>query len=217
MKTILAIVGDYYHDRDLAMESLENALFSYISVGEMQIVECETNQLVDKLAENPDAVILFKEDRLNPNDDQVHKWMTEEVEDEITSYVENGGGWLAWHSGLASYAIEGSYTKMVRGYFESHPDKHQIVTYTNKNENPISSSKLSFEALDEHYFVYCDVENTNVFLLSESVDGESTAGWSHAFGKGKVCALTPAHNKEGLLHPDFSEVLGNSVKWISSK
>ena len=187
MKTVLAIVGDYYHDRDLAMESLKKALFSYISAGEIQIVECDTNQLVEKLAENPDAVILFKEDRLNPNDDQVHKWMTEEVEDEITRYVENGGGWLAWHSGLASYAIDGSYKKMVKGYFESHPDKHQIVTYTNNTENPISSSGLLFEALDEHYFVYCDVENTNVFLYSESVDGESTAGWSTLLEKEK-CA-----------------------------
>ena len=38
LKTILAIVGDYYHDRDLAMESLENALFSYISAGRCRLL-----------------------------------------------------------------------------------------------------------------------------------------------------------------------------------
>ncbi|MFL6556713.1 MAG: hypothetical protein ACJ8MO_11405 [Bacillus sp. (in: firmicutes)] len=42
---------------------------------------------------------------------------------------------MAWHSGLASYSLASSYTKMLRGAFIYHPDKHQLVHYKNVLEN----------------------------------------------------------------------------------
>lgn len=199
------------------MEALERALYPYTSMGEMKLSECSPEQLKDELALNPDVVILFKEDRLNPNDEVIEQWMTDEIAVEISQYVENGGGWVAWHSGLASYPVESSYTNMLRGYFLHHPDQHQLVRYTNVNESPIISEPVAFEILDEHYFVHYDAENTNVFLRSESIDGQAVAGWSHDFGKGKVCCLTPAHNREGLLQPELLHILGNCVQWAASR
>ncbi|WP_241158355.1 ThuA domain-containing protein [Cohnella candidum] len=67
--------------------------------------------------------------------------------------------------------------------------------------------------LDEHYFVEYDSARTETFLRSESVDGSSVAGWRHTFGAGRVCCLTPAHRREGLLQPDFQRLLGEAVRW----
>lgn len=213
--TVLAIVGDYYHPKEVALQSLEQALLAHKTNGKIELETCSPEHLVKNIEKKPDVVILFTENRVNPTDDKVNMWMTEEIANAITHYVESGGGWLAWHSGLASYGIESNYTKMLKGYFEYHPDQHQVVHYTNQTDNDILSADVSFDLLDEHYFVHCDTENTTIFLESSSVDGQSIAGWYHSYGKGKVCCLTPTHNKEGLLNPAFIEVLGKCVMWAS--
>ncbi|WP_235548826.1 ThuA domain-containing protein [Paenibacillus sp. Soil522] len=125
--------------------------------------------------------------------------------------MENGGGWLAWHSGLASYPVDSSYTRMLRGYFLSHPEQHKPVSYIAAG----NGQQGTFEFVDEHYFVHCDEENTEVFLRSASTDGESIAGWRHRFAAGRVSCLTPAHREEGLLHSDFSGWLKREIEWLA--
>jgi len=213
--SVLAIIGDYYHPKEAILQSLEQSLFSNNINGEIQLDLCKPDQLLKKLSARPDAVVLFTEDRVNPTDKKIYTWMTEEIANEISQYVKNGGSWLAWHSGLSSYSIDSNYTKMLRGYFEYHPDKHQVVSYKSTSDNDILPEDVSFAVLDEHYFVHCDTENTTVFLLSESIDGQSIAGWHHSYGEGKVCCLTPTHNKEGLLDSTFEEVLKKCIMWLA--
>ncbi|PLS01067.1 ThuA domain-containing protein [Neobacillus cucumis] len=212
---VLAVLGDFYHPADGAKASLEKAIRSISDLEEIELTYCSIEALKDALLDEPAVVILFKENRLNPTEEVVNQWMTEDLALEITTYVSNGGSLMAWHSGLASYPDEGVYTKMLRGSFVYHPDKHQLVQYTAGDQSFISSP-LSFAFLDEHYFVRCDQSNTNVFLHSESIDGQSIAGWSHSYGDGKVCCLTPAHTNSGLQNQEFLTVLGSCIKWLVS-
>ncbi|MGO5012432.1 hypothetical protein ACTQ5K_11295 [Niallia sp. Sow4_A1] len=66
----------------------------------MQLEICQSVNLLEKLARKNDAGILFSENRVNPTDDKVNTWMTEEITSGIIQYVETGGDWLAWHSEL---------------------------------------------------------------------------------------------------------------------
>ena len=213
MKKVLAILGDFYHPYEWVKASLTKAVS--LMDEEVDLIEVKVDELMDQLATQPDAVILFKEDRVNPQDEQIYTWMTEEVEAAIAQYVADGGGWLAWHSGLASYSTEGKYTQMLKGSFEYHPVLHQLVQY--KSTKGAFVEDVNFEIRDEHYFVRCNTEETSVFLTSESVDGKSIAGWSHRFGEGCVCCLTPAHNQEELLHPEFLRVLEKSISLVLSE
>lgn len=217
MIRIAAVLGDYYHPSEWAKDSLERSLNPDSTKVDIKINYYPHEQLREALSDQPDAVILFKENRLNPKEEKVELWMTEEIELEITRYVANGGSWLAWHSGLASYPAESLYTKMVKGYFLYHPEKHQPVHYKSVTENSITPHPVSFEVVDEHYFVHCDEEDTNIFLVSESIDGKAAAGWCHSYKNGKVCCLTPAHNKEGLLDSEFLSLLGRCVNWLILK
>ncbi|MFD2216824.1 ThuA domain-containing protein [Metabacillus endolithicus] len=214
MKRIVALLGDYYHPKEWSTAALNMALSLLNKEEKLECKIIETSQIQEELSKKPDAVILFKEDRLNPTDENVETWMTEDVAEAIAQYVNQGGGWLAWHSGLASYSIESSYTKMLKGHFEYHPVKHAQVKYTSLEGNDLFGP-VSFEILDEHYFVKVDEENTNVFLKSQSVDGNSIAGWSHHYGEGRVCCLTPAHNQEGLVHEEFIKILASTIEWVS--
>ncbi|WP_078544533.1 ThuA domain-containing protein [Litchfieldia alkalitelluris] len=201
-KRIVAVLGDFYHSEELAKKSLETVLQG---IEETKVEYLSRSQLVANLETKPDVVVLFAENRINPEDEMVNQWMDDEAAKAISNYVSGGGKWLAWHSGLASYHTIEEYTKMLRGYFEYHPAEHQVVTY-------FSDQADSFEFIDEHYFVKCDEANTNVFLRSESVDGTSIAGWEHSYGSGHVMCFVPAHREEGLLHPRVIKLLEKSLK-----
>ncbi|MFC0470417.1 ThuA domain-containing protein [Halalkalibacter kiskunsagensis] len=209
MKQLLAVCGDHYHPSEPIKEALTKALAHSALKQKYAIRYIEPSELVDALNDKPDCVILSKENRLNPTDDIVTSWMTIEIETAIANYVNEGGSWLAWHSGLASYQPGSPFTNMLRGYFEYHPEKHQQVTYNRKG----SEDALTFTILDEHYFVYCDVANTDVFLRSESIDGQSIAGWRHSYGNGRVSCYAPAHRREGLNHQMVISLLVENIAW----
>ncbi|SFL65900.1 Trehalose utilisation [Paenibacillus sp. 1_12] len=217
MKSIYAIVGDYYHAEEPIRQSLNLAMKPLIDSGSYTLEYISAEELMERLATKPAAVILFKEDRINPKDEIIQSWLTEDISAAIVRYVEEGGGFLNWHSGLASYPPDSAFVNMLRGYFISHPPKNQVVRY--QGTLPLDNSKegskeITFEIMDEHYFVSCDEANTSVFLRSASIDGSSIAGWQHPFGQGKVCCVTPAHNKEGLLHDSMIELLQSSVQAV---
>lgn len=208
-KRVVAILGDFYHDKMLAKRSFELAVQQ---LNQVNFEYTTVSNIVEILKSKPDTVILFAENRLNPQDDQVHTWMDDQAAKAICNYVKDGGSWIAWHAGLASYERFDDYTELLRGYFEYHPIEHQVVTYYADNPSSLVDQMDKIEFLDEHYFVCCDEENTNVFLRSKSVDGSSIAGWEHLYGKGHVICLTPAHREEGLLHPWMIKLLVNSLK-----
>lgn len=211
MKTIIAYVGDFYHKEELARESLLKALADTIASGELQLrFIADAASLATELENAPDVVILFAENRLSPVEQPELTWMTDEISDQIVSYVENGGSWLAWHSGLASYPPSGSYTGMLRGYFLSHPEQKRVV-YTSVGD----AQPDTFEFLDEHYFVHCDEGHTEVFLRSASEEGESVAGWRHPYGAGRISCLAPAHRAEGLLDSQFLSWLKHEIEWLA--
>lgn len=212
MKRITAVVGDYYHQEDNGRQALQAALQKWAGPADVSLRYVEAGRLEEALAEAPDAVVLFKEDRVAPQEDDQARWMTEAVAASIARYVQDGGGWLAWHSGLASYDPDGAYVTMLHGHFLHHPHTHQIVRYTPEGSG-FPGLDQAFEFVDEHYFVACDTERTEVFLRSSSVDGNSIAGWRHEEGRGRVCCLTPAHRQEGLGNPDFLHVLGQTLRW----
>lgn len=212
MGTKIAVyAGDFYHPEAPIRASLQQALKDELASGEVELSFAgSVVEFIAMLAHQPDAAVLFAENRVNPEAEDGYLWLTAEYEGAIVDYVKAGGGWLAWHCALASYAPDGDYVGMLRGYFLSHPSEHAAVRY-----NYVSGPKAgqSFELLDEHYFVRCDEANTKVYLRSASKDGESIAGWRHTFGEGRVCCLTPAHREDGLLQPKLLDAAREAVRW----
>ena len=127
------------------------------------------------------------------------------------------GALLALHSGLA-YQTDGIYRRMLRGWFLHHPEqktvRYRIVTGAGHVR---LTADADFAFKDEHYFVHCEEAQTHVFLRSESEDGESIAGWTHAYGAGRVLCLTPAHTLEGLTDRAFVQLLADCLQTLHSR
>lgn len=211
MKKITSILGDYYHSHDLALTALENALAGINHPAVLKDITVE--ELPDALDENPALIILEKINRLNPEEADSKDWMTPELEKRITDYVYGGGSFIAWHAGLAGYPKDGPFSRMLGGYFISHPQENKITMYSSVEPLFITDRPYSFEVPDEHYFMKCDTEYTNVFLISESADGKCEAGWAHGYGSGRVLCITPTHRIEGFTNAEMIRLLADSVKW----
>ncbi|MEK8126633.1 hypothetical protein WMW72_01785 [Paenibacillus filicis] len=107
MYTIVAVLGDYYHQAEVIRAAFQEAVSSVFG-GEdaVQVREVDAAGLPQALADRPDAVVLFKENRTDPEGDKQAGWMTEAVEEAIEAYVREGGG-LSWCCGAGESKSQG--------------------------------------------------------------------------------------------------------------
>jgi len=209
-KNIFALIGDFYHPYDNAFSTIKKA----VEMNSAELIDGKIDEISGAIDANPDAILLYRENRINPEDATVNLWLTDELDEKITTYVKNGGSIIALHTAIALYPRDSKYTDMVKGYFIEHPVEHYLVRYksTNTSGNPLGSP-FDFTIKDEHYIVHVDEANTNVFMRHSSDYGEGCAAWHHNYGKGKVIVLVPTHNKEGFEHPQTLRLLNEAIAW----
>ena len=207
MKKIIALVGDYYHEQSMCKQALNQATEQF---DDLSLEYTDENQFIGRLGENPDAVIIFKGNKLNPKDQHPDTWLNEEDAKKLAKYVEDGGALFAWHSGIASYEVD-AYVNLLKGKFTHHPPQKMIRYQTCPSTN-FFADEFEYTLYDEHYFIECNEEEVDVFLRSYSEDGESIAGWTYHYGKGRVLCLTPSHNEEALLHDQTQFMIHSAIK-----
>lgn len=207
VKKIIALVGDYYHDQSMCRKALDKAIEPFNPIS---LEYANENQLIGCLDENPDAVILFKGNKLNPQNPHSETWLNEQDAKKLAKYVQDGGALFAWHAGIASYEVD-TYVNLLKGKFTHHPQQ-QMVRYQTCPSTNFINDEFDYTIYDEHYFIECNEEEVDVFLRSYSEDGESVAGWTYIYGKGRVLCLTPSHNEAALLNKDTQSMIRLAIE-----
>ena len=141
-------------------------------------------------------------------------WLTAGTQAGFFEYVRGGGGLVAIHAGTCRYEKLNVMNDLIGGAFVQHPDQCE-VRIEPKNKHPMTEGMAPFAVKDEHYFIQMDAKDADVFLHSRSEHGVQPAGWSRTEGIGRVCALTPGHNLEVWLHPEFQKLLTNALRWAA--
>jgi len=140
-------------------------------------------------------------------------WLTEKTRTAFRSFVQAGGGLFLIHSG-ACYREFPEMRGVTGGAFLSHPDPC-LVTVQPKLGHPLTENVATFTVQDEHYFMALDVKDADVFLRALSHHGTQAAGWIRTEGEGRVCVLTPGHNREVWHHPEYQTLVRNGLRWLS--
>lgn len=211
-KRVMALTGDYWHNPEMINQSLKQAISLIEEPIELSFIT--VNQFDEMLKNPPDLFILYKENRIDPLSEEPKVWMTKEREQRLVSFVSNGGSLLAWHTGMAEYSQHTSFVNMLKGEFDFHP-KINSVSYFNKGDR--QKTELAFTALDEHYFLKNMKKGTDIYLTSTSDEGDSLAGWRHAYDNGFVNCFTPGHTEDVLFNPSFLNLLSDQIKWCLLK
>lgn len=141
-------------------------------------------------------------------------WLTQETQPGFLDYVRGGGGLVVVHAGTCRYEELNVMNDLIGGAFTRHPDQCE-VRIEPRNGHPVTAGVLPFAMKDEHYFIEMDAQDADLFMHSHSEHGVQPAGWSRTEGLGRVCVLTPGHNLEVWLHPEFQKLLANALRWTT--
>lgn len=202
MKRMVTLLGDFYHPHDPLVNYFQGITKHFPQ--EIGMVDLRIDQFATALQEQPDLVLLSKENRLAPEKNDAF-WLDDTYDQLITEYVAGGGSLIAHHSGLSNYSTHSAFSEMLRGRFLHHP-KPTEVTYREPNGK-------SYKIWDEHYFTEVAIGETEVLMHSYSQYGEAIAAWRHLYGKGKVFCMTPAHFPEGLQHEENQKLIFDGISW----
>lgn len=140
-------------------------------------------------------------------------WLTTGTQSAFPEFARRGGGLFFIHGG-ACYQDLPEMRSVAGGAFMRHPDQCPVMVAP-KTNHPLTAGVNSFTAKDEHYFMVLAAADADIFLHSQSEHGLQPAGWTRTEGLGRVCVLTPGHNLEVWLHPDFQKLLHNGLTWLA--
>ena len=211
MKTIYSFLGDFYHDHSFIYPAVKAAVSE---IPDTQLIDTTIDSIENVLSQNPAAIIMDMENRINPQDKDINYWLSSDLDEKITAYVRKGGGFVAMHAALASYDPSTKYTQMLKGYFLSHPQDNCPVRFTSNEKLPFkNTAPFDYEVMDEHYFLEVEEENTTVFMRSKSEHGDNYGGWYHGYGSGRVICIVPTHRKDGFEHPETIRLIRQSLEW----
>jgi uncharacterized protein len=203
---ILVLCGDAWHPPEVARKGL-NALagddFAF------DWIEDARDWRPQMLTAYP-LVILTKSDNISATDKS--SWMTDSVQAAFSVYIQQGNGLLAIHSGTAEYDQKPVIRGLLGGVFLQHPEQCP-VTVKPVLGHPLCAGAAPFTLKDEHYFMALDDTQADVFLTTNSTNGEQPGGWRREAGRGRVTVLTPGHNLDVWLHPSYQTLLVNSLMW----
>jgi type 1 glutamine amidotransferase len=133
----------------------------------------------------------------------------------ITEFVRKGKGCVAIH--LASVRFNEDFTKMLGGYFLTHPPILEFTIQVDDPHHPITKGIPSFTVVDELYFTDYDPRSIKI-LLSATYEGKRhPMAWIKTYGEGKVVYIAPGHDFRTFLHPNFLQLVEQAVHWASQK
>lgn len=187
----------------------------------------------------------FKKEMLNDyqvvlmsNCDQVSaedqsSWKTADIQQAFVDYVENGGGLLVTHSGTVAGENTAKLDKLIGSKFAFHPNQTPMTVAPLK-PHPITEGVELFCEKDEQYQLNFLADDIDIIMASYipaqgdlSKIGEDhyhnapenicPCGYVRSQGKGRVCVLTPGHNVEVWLNPNFQRALENALKWCGKE
>jgi len=126
----------------------------------------------------------------------------------LTTFVENGGGFLPIHCASACYGDSEEFVSLVGGRFTKHGTGVFKVTNVNKN-HPIMQSYEGFEAWDETY--EHDQLNKDQEIL-EKRDKEPWT-WVRQQGKGHIFYTAAGHDNRVWDLPQFQNLVKRAIYW----
>lgn len=156
------------------------------------------------------VVLLAKSNNVSGTDETA--WVDDIVANAFVAYVRAGHGLLAIHSGSAGYQGQSVLRGLLGGVFAHHPPQC-AVTVTPEAGHPLCAGATSFTVTDEHYHMLFDDPAAEVFVRTRSEHGEQPGGWTRREGAGRVCLLTPGHNLDVWLQPDYQTLIANGLRW----
>ena len=222
---VLLICDDYWHPGQIPIDGI-----APLRGFEFDIIT-NANDFKPGMISDYSAVLLAKCDEVSKDDKT--SWKTDAVQQAFISYVENGGGLVAVHSGIVSGEKTEALDNLIGCRFTFHPHDCPVTVQPIK-PHPVTEGVRMFCETDEHYRLQMLSHNADILIASYSpaqgAEEKYTedpynntpawicpAGFVRTQGKGRVCVLTPGHLLPVWLNDQFQLTLSNALRWCSGQ
>ena len=229
---VLLICDDYWHPAEIVEKGIR--AFSENCPGyRFDIVHDGKDILTPEMLERYPVIINAKNNSINSANKE--PWFEAGVSEvcpaQIREYVEKGGHLIVIHSGSAfnEKMLEGysenftkpnsEYIDLVGCRFLYHPPRCETTYHVAAKEHPVMKGVEDFTVRDEHYHLDVFADPVEVILTSSSESGGEgiIAGYEKKAGEGIILVLTPGHNLDVWLHPQFQKMLKNAIDYCAEK
>ncbi len=214
---ILFLCDDLWHPAEV----LERGLGSLCEEGyELDFVKTAKDILTPAMLKEYPVVVNAKGNVVNAAN--TAPWfepaVTEVMPEDFKRYVEQGGGFIALHSGNTYRRdTQKAFSDLIGNSFQGHPLRCP-VTVIPVGSHPVLDGVEGFTERDEHYQIGDLAQDIDVFLKTESESGGTqVAGYTRNIGKGRLCVLTPGHTLAMLQNKNFQRLFKNAVDWCAGK
>ncbi len=206
------LCGDRWHPAEIVREGLEPLRTADITLD----FTTEPEEWSPERIAAYEVLVLCKScgKSATPAANEDRDWLTDEIQQSLRGYVEQGGGLLVCHSGTVGYREKPTIFGLVGGVFDHHPPHSDVTLRYSGGFGRADGEPTTIQIHDEHYFV-STTNDIAVFLNSESEKGTQPAGWTRRQGKGRVCVLTPGHFVDVWLHPVYQQTLRDALAWCA--
>lgn len=211
---VLVLCDDTWHPAEVIEKGLSNLKDKYKFVFVKAAKDILTPEYIKKFP----VILCCKGNQLTNGNNT--PWFQEDVTEvganEFSQYVNDGGGFVAVHSG--NTAREGEpYGKFIGNYFKGHPPRCDVKVKIIGN-SPVTKDVNDFVIRDEHYNIDVIAEDADVFCMTYSeTGGEQIGGYTRSLGKGRIGTLTPGHILSVWENKDFQKLLTNIIDWTIEK
>ena len=158
--------------------------------------------------------IVFNSLRQEPTDNDLNDAQRSGFKD----YVAGGGGLVSVHISAASTPDWPEMKKITGGGWvlgESwHPPFGWFQVHVSNPDHPLAKDVEPFWTYDE---CYCGLDiqpGIDVFMHGIVKDEERPLGWSFNYGDGMVANIALGHAGSSALHPQFRQLILNSVDYV---
>lgn len=206
-KQVVIIWNDFYHPKEVIAPAVQK-LFAE----GWEVTTTERLRDLIEMEKSPDLAILYTNGRPDGEAD-----ITFEEQELVIEKVEAGMGILFYHAGLVLIDEQSPfYVKLNSGRFVHHPEQTSVtVTPLLNVDHPITRGIQPFTQKDEHYFCQVEITRTNLLACATSVDITAASVWCHAYGSGKVAAISQGHTLEMQNDPEMLKLATNTINWLT--
>lgn len=154
-----------------------------------------------------------------------------ELEANLLSYVEKGGGLLVVHGGVTTLNNSMAFSELLGASFDYHPVQQAIQVRLEDPTHPLVQAfpAEGFNHVDEPYFyknAYSELNFKPLLYFNNSeiqkqrkgqelTEGKTYVAWIRAEGKGKVMYISPSHNAQSFENPQLLQFYLDGMQYVA--
>ena len=222
---VLLLCDDYWHPGQVPIDGIA----PLAGQGFQFDIITNANDFSPDMLSGYSVITMSKCDEVSQQDKT--SWKTEEVQQALTVYVENGGGLLVTHSGTVAGKHTETLNRLIGCRFVYHPHDCPVTVQPVK-PHPVTEGVGMFCETDEHYRLDILAPDADILIASYSPSQGETekyeedpyhntpawvcpAGYVRTQGNGRICVLTPGHHLAVWLNPHYQRTLANALRWCA--